>query len=143
LPFCGYHMGDYFAHWLAIGESADEEKLPKLFYVNWFRKGADGKFLWPGYGDNSRVVKWALERVDGGGAAVETPIGLVPTPDSLDTSGLDLSEGAVAALLAVDEDEWRREIPLIEEHYAKFGDRIPEELHDQLQDLEKRIVGEV
>jgi phosphoenolpyruvate carboxykinase (GTP) len=143
LPFCGYHMGDYLGHWLRIGAQApDPAKLPKLFYVNWFRKGADGKFLWPGYGDNSRVVKWVLERVDGQGAATETPIGLVPTVDSLDTSGLGLSEHVVAALVAVDEDEWRREIPLIEEHYAKFGDRLPEELHDELQDLEKRIVGE-
>jgi phosphoenolpyruvate carboxykinase (GTP) len=143
LPFCGYHMGDYLAHWLRMGaEAPDPARLPKLFYVNWFRKGADGKFLWPGYGDNSRVVKWVLERVDGGGAAVETPIGLVPTVDSLDTSGLDLSEATVAALLAVDEDEWRREIPLIDEHYATFGDRMPEALHDELQDLEKRIVGE-
>ncbi len=144
LPFCGYHMGDYLAHWLRIGAGApDPSKLPKLFYVNWFRKGPDGTFLWPGYGDNSRVVKWVLERVDGGGDATETPIGLVPTAESLDTTGLDLSDAAVAALLAVDEDEWRREIPLIEEHFAKFGDRIPEELHDQLQGLEKRIVGEV
>jgi phosphoenolpyruvate carboxykinase (GTP) len=144
LPFCGYHMGDYLAHWLRIGAGApDPAKLPKLFYVNWFRKGADGKFLWPGYGDNSRVVKWVLERVDGRGGVTETPIGLVPTPESLDTSGLDLTDAAVAELLVVDEDEWRREIPLIEEHYAKFGDRIPDELHDQLQGLEKRIVGEL
>jgi phosphoenolpyruvate carboxykinase (GTP) len=137
-------MGDYFAHWLRIGVDApDPSKLPKLFYVNWFRKGADGRYLWPGYGDNSRVLKWVLERVAGRGDATETPIGLVPTPESLDTTGLDLSDAAVAALLAVDEDEWRREIPLIEEHYAKFGDRLPEELHDELQGLEKRIVGDV
>jgi phosphoenolpyruvate carboxykinase (GTP) len=143
LPFCGYHMADYLGHWLRIGAAApDPAKLPKLFYVNWFRKGADGRFLWPGYGDNSRVVKWVLGRVDGVGGATETPIGLVPTVDSLDTSGLDLSDAAVAALVAVDEDEWRREIPLIDEHYAVFGDRMPDELHDQLQDLEKRIVGE-
>jgi phosphoenolpyruvate carboxykinase (GTP) len=114
-----------------------------MFYVNWFRKGADGKFLWPGYGDNSRVLKWVLERVDGVGGAHDTPIGRVPTPEALDTAGLVLDPSVVAALVAVDEDDWRCEIPLIEEHYQTFGARLPEELREQLEELEKRIVGEV
>jgi phosphoenolpyruvate carboxykinase (GTP) len=141
LPFCGYHMGDYFGHWLSIGEHTDASKLPKLFWVNWFRKGADGKFLWPGYGENSRVLKWVVERVQGTGAAVDTAIGRVPTPDAIDTSGLDLPAGTLEQLVSVDEQDWRDELPLIEGHYEKFGDRLPQALKDELANLEKRLAN--
>jgi phosphoenolpyruvate carboxykinase (GTP) len=139
LPFCGYHMADYLGHWLRVGEAADPAKLPRIFYVNWFRKGSNGKFLWPGFGDNSRVVKWIVERVADSGAAVDTPIGRVPAPDALDVAGLSISPAELAELLNVDEDEWRNEIPLIEEYYETLGDRMPEALTDQLRDLEKRL----
>jgi len=141
LPFCGYHMGDYFAHWLSIGEKTSADKLPKLFWVNWFQKGADGKFVWPGYGENSRVVKWIVERVHGTGGAVDTPIGRVPAVDALDVSGLDLPEGVIAQLTTVDEQDWRDELPLIEAHYEKFGDRLPQALKDELAALEKRLAN--
>jgi phosphoenolpyruvate carboxykinase (GTP) len=139
LPFCGYHMGDYFAHWLSIGEQTSADKLPKLFWVNWFRKGDDGKFLWPGFGDNARVLKWVVERVDGEGDAVDTAIGRVPTTGAIDTSGLDLPASTLAQLVNVDEQDWRDELPLIEEHYDKFGDRLPQALKDELANLEKRL----
>jgi phosphoenolpyruvate carboxykinase (GTP) len=139
LPFCGYNMGDYFAHWLRIGETADVQKLPKLFYVNWFRKDADGKFLWPGYGENSRVLAWVFERCDGKAAANDTAIGRLPTPAALHQEGLSLAPGALDELLSVDEDEWRTEMPLIEEHYAVFSDRLPNALRDELDALAKRL----
>jgi phosphoenolpyruvate carboxykinase (GTP) len=139
LPFCGYNMGDYFTHWLRIGETADAQKLPKLFYVNWFRKDADGKFLWPGYGENSRVLAWVFARCDGAAAASDTAIGRLPTPEALPTEGLLLEAGALGELLSVDEDEWRTELPLIEDHYAVFGDRLPSALHDELDALGKRL----
>jgi len=139
LPFCGYNMADYFGHWLKVGGSADASKLPKLFWVNWFRKSPEGKFLWPGFGDNSRVLKWVLERVSGAGEAVNTAIGRVPTPDGIDTTGLDLDAATLAQLLAVDNESWRQEIPLIEGHYATFGSHLPQELRDQLASLEKRL----
>ncbi len=139
LPFCGYNMGDYFAHWLEIGEQTEASKLPKLFWVNWFRKGDDGSFLWPGFGDNSRVIKWVIERLDDSAPAVKTAIGRVPTPDALDTTGLDVDADTLAALLRVDNESWRQEIPLIEAHYAGIGDRMPTELKDQLEQLEKRL----
>ena len=139
LPFCGYHMADYLGHWLDIGRATSPDKLPRIFYVNWFRKGDDGRFLWPGYGENSRVLKWVVERVSGGGEAVRTPIGWVPAPGALDTSGLDVSADDVARLVAVDVDEWRREVPSIEEHFAFLGDRVPSALRDQLAELEKRL----
>jgi phosphoenolpyruvate carboxykinase (GTP) len=141
LPFCGYHMGDYFAHWLDIGESADASRLPRLFYVNWFRKGADGKFLWPGYGENSRVLAWIFERCADDAAALDTPIGRIPGPGALATAGLSLAPGALDELLAVDPDAWRAELPLIEEHYAQFGDRLPQALREELAALEKRLAG--
>ncbi len=146
LPFLGYNVGDYFAHWLEVGQGPDgsgasPEKLPKLFWVNWFRKGTDGTFLWPGFGENSRVLKWVLERVAGTAEPVDTPIGRVPPVDGLDTSGLDLDEATVAELLAVDPEAWRTEIDLIEDHYRKVGKRLPHELADQLRELEKRLVG--
>ncbi len=139
LPFCGYNMADYFGHWLRIGAGADPEKLPKLFYVNWFRRDADGKFLWPGYGDNSRVLEWVFERSGGGGEAVETPIGWVPAPEAIDIEGLDVSKEDLDELLRVDAEEWRREVPLIREHYAQFGDRLPQALRRTIDELERRL----
>ncbi len=138
LPFCGYNMGDYFAHWLEIGER-DGAELPKLFWVNWFRKGEDGRFLWPGFGDNSRVIKWIVERIEGTGEAVDTPIGRVPSPSAIDTSGLDLDEGTMTELVTVDAESWRAEVPQIEAHYANIGERLPDTLRDELQELEKRL----
>jgi phosphoenolpyruvate carboxykinase (GTP) len=139
LPFCGYNMADYFAHWLRIGERADPEKLPKLFLVNWFRRDADGHFLWPGYGDNSRVLEWVFERAGSRGDAVETPIGWVPAPGAIDIEGLDVSKEDLEELLRVDADEWQSEVPLIREHYAQFGDRLPEALRGTLDELERRL----
>ncbi|WP_208027252.1 phosphoenolpyruvate carboxykinase (GTP) [Rhabdothermincola sediminis] len=139
LPFCGYNMGDYFAHWLSIGEASAVDKLPKLFWVNWFRKGEDGSFLWPGFGENSRVLKWIVERVEGRGEATETPIGWVPTLDALDRTGLNVDEATLAELLEVDPEAWRQEIPLIENHFEFIGERLPDELRDELRQLEKRL----
>jgi phosphoenolpyruvate carboxykinase (GTP) len=139
LPFCGYNMADYFGHWLRIGREADAAKLPRLFYVNWFRKGADGNFLWPGYGENSRVLEWVFERCAGRAEAVQTPIGYLPTPDGIPRDGLDVSPEAMAELLRVDSDEWRNELQLIGDHYDKLGDRVPAELFDELARLEKRL----
>jgi phosphoenolpyruvate carboxykinase (GTP) len=139
LPFCGYNMGDYFGHWLKIGESADASKLPKIFWVNWFRKSPEGTFLWPGFGENSRVLEWVLDRVEGGSDAVDTAIGRVPTPDALDLDGLDLDAATLTELLRVDNEAWRQEIPLIEGHYAHIGEAIPGALRDQLAALEKRL----
>ena len=141
LPFCGYNIGDYIAHWLDIGRVSSADKLPKLFWVNWFRKGHDGKFLWPGYGDNSRVLKWVLERVAGGGEATETPIGFVPTLDAIDTSGLTVEDETMREVLAVDNEAWREEVPLIEKHFAAIGAHLPHEMRDQLADLEKRLAS--
>ena len=138
LPFCGYNMGDYFAHWLDIGRK-EGAQLPRLYWVNWFRKGEDGKFLWPGFGDNSRVLKWVVERVAGGGEAVDTPIGRVPSPSAIDVSGLELPAATLEELLRVDAESWRAEVPLLEGHYAKFGDQLPPALRDELSDLEKRL----
>jgi len=139
LPFCGYNMADYFGHWLEIGTATDADKLPKLFWVNWFRRGGDGSFLWPGFGENSRVLKWILERVTGEGRAVDTAIGRVPADGALDTTGLDIDPAVVAELTTVDREKWRLELPQIESHYEKFGERLPGVLHDQLKDLEKRL----
>uniref|UniRef100_A0A832I1L5 Phosphoenolpyruvate carboxykinase [GTP] n=1 Tax=Eiseniibacteriota bacterium TaxID=2212470 RepID=A0A832I1L5_UNCEI len=139
LPFCGYHMGDYFAHWLAVGARADGAKLPRIFYVNWFRKGADGKFLWPGYGENSRVLKWIFERVTGAAKAVDTPIGRLPAPGSLDLAGLDVPAANLEEVLRVDVDGWSRELPQVRAHYEKFGARLPQGLRDELAALEARL----
>jgi phosphoenolpyruvate carboxykinase (GTP) len=138
LPFCGYHMADYFAHWLKQGRR-EGAQLPKIFYVNWFRKDDDGKFLWPGFGENSRVLAWIVRRCEGEGEAVETPIGLLPAPGAIDVDGLDLPEGAMEELLRVDADEWRAEIPGIREHFSRFSDRLPDELRAQLDALEQRL----
>ena len=139
LPFCGYNMGDYFAHWLQMGKSTDESKLPKIFYVNWFRKDADGGWLWPGFGENSRVLKWIVERVTGKAEAVETPLGYLPASGAIDTNGLDVTEEQMAELLNVDAEEWLREIDSIREHYARFGDRLPAALSEELAALEARL----
>jgi phosphoenolpyruvate carboxykinase (GTP) len=139
LPFCGYNMADYFQHWLDVGKKADAAKLPKIFYVNWFRKDPNGKWLWPGYGENSRVLEWVFQRVAGRGEADETPIGSVPSHGAIDTTGLDVSEADMAELLRVDRADWLAEVPLIREHYALFGDRIPAELVEAVDDLERRL----
>ncbi|HPB46593.1 MAG TPA: phosphoenolpyruvate carboxykinase domain-containing protein, partial [Microthrixaceae bacterium] len=122
-------------------EGADAEKLPKMFWVNWFRKDSDGKFMWPGYGDNSRVLKWVLERLDGSADATETAIGNVPTVDAIDRTGLDIDDEMMAKILEVDNDAWRQEIPLVEGHFAFIGERLPTEMRDELADLEKRLAN--
>jgi len=141
LPFCGYNMADYFAHWLSFARDHDEAKLPKIFYVNWFRKGEDGRWLWPGFGENSRVLEWVFDRTDGGADALETPIGYLPTLESLDVSGVHVTAADMAELLNVDVDEWRLEVPGIREYYAKFGDRLPAALHSQVDQLEARLAN--
>jgi len=139
LPFIGYHVGDYLQHWPDIGAKADQSKLPKIFYVNWFRKDKDGNFLWPGYGENSRVLKWIFERVSGKGKAVKTAIGYMPTPDAIDTTGLDISEETMKELLTIRKDEWLKEIESIKEHYKNYEPKLPQELKNQLAALEKRV----
>lgn len=141
LPFCGYNMADYFAHWLKIGKRADSTKLPKIFFVNWFRRDEDGRFMWPGYGENSRVLKWVFERVDGRSSAHQTPIGLLPSPDAIDTTSLDIAADDLAALLSVDTAGWSTAVPQIKEHYAKFGDHLPAELSAALDTLERSLTA--
>ncbi|MDE3257206.1 MAG: phosphoenolpyruvate carboxykinase (GTP) [Gemmatimonadota bacterium] len=138
LPFCGYNMGDYFKHWFKIGAMLDGN-APRIFYVNWFRKDAEGNWLWPGFGENSRVLKWICERIDGTADAIETPIGYVPTPEALDLDGLDIPDADVEALLSVDPDAWRAELPDIRDFYAGFGNRLPAELLTELNALEERL----
>ncbi len=138
LPFCGYHMGDYFAHWLKMGEKGGA-KMPKIFYVNWFRKSPEGKFLWPGYAENSRVLKWIFERCDGTAEAVDTPIGKVPTEEALDTDGLSIDDSDLKVLLTVDTEGWKEELPMIKQHFATFGDKLPGGLKEELAALEKRL----
>ena len=139
LPFMGYNAGDYMRHWLEIGQTGDTDKLPKLFWVNWFRKDQDGAFMWPGFGDNVRVLKWVLERLDGGGDAVDTPIGFVPTVDAIDRTGLDLDDATMSSILEVDRDSWKGEIPLIADHFAFIGERLPDTVARQLDELEDRL----
>ena len=139
LPFCGYNMGDYFGHWLSIGREVEAEKLPRIFYVNWFRKSADGSWLWPGYGENSRVLKWIFDRVSGMGKAVETPIGYLPPPAAIDTSGLDIPQENMELLLHVDVQEWLQEVESIKEHYRRLGDKLPQALKSELEALEDRL----
>jgi phosphoenolpyruvate carboxykinase (GTP) len=140
LPFCGYHMGDYFGHWLSMPGRSDEAKLPRIYGVNWFRKDADGQFLWPGYGDNSRVLDWICRRLDGEAGALDTPIGAVPRPEDLNLDGLAPDAAAkVDEALAVDVDAWRAELPNIREHFDRFGDRLPAALRDELAALERRL----
>ena len=137
-PFCGYNMGDYFQHWLDMGDKLGD-KAPKIFYVNWFRKTTDGRWLWPGFGENSRVLKWMCDRVEGKVDAVKTPIGLLPKKENLDLKGLSISATDMEELLKVDIDSWKKEIPDIEKHFAQFGDRLPVRLKKQLEELSKRL----
>ncbi|MCG6533498.1 MAG: phosphoenolpyruvate carboxykinase (GTP) [Syntrophales bacterium LBB04] len=139
LPFCGYHMGDYFSHWLNVGRKTEPDKLPQIFYVNWFRKTPEGKWLWPGYGENSRVLKWVVERIGGTGKAQETPIGYVPAEDGLDLAGMDISPEEVKNALHVDPDEWKKELPGMKEHLGTFGDRLPQEMLTEYEKLKNRL----
>ncbi|MGC2167688.1 MAG: phosphoenolpyruvate carboxykinase (GTP) [Acidimicrobiales bacterium] len=139
LPFCGYNMADYFAHWLTFSKRFDESTLPKIFYVNWFRKGEDGRWLWPGYGENSRVLEWIFERTAGRGEAAETAIGYVPTTSAIDLEGLSVTPEDIEQLLRVDHDEWRAELPRIRDHYAQFNERLPAELHQMAHELDERL----
>ncbi len=139
LPFLGYHAGDYFAHWVKLGKHADAMKLPKVFYVNWFRRDAENKFVWPGFGENIRVLKWAIERLEGTATAVDTPIGRVPAPGALDTAGLDVSDDQLATALEVHLDEWRAEVPGIQAWFDKIGEKVPSALRDELESLKQRL----
>jgi len=139
LPFCGYNMGDYFRHWLEVGQATDPAKLPRIYYVNWFRKDENGKFLWPGFGENSRVLKWVVQRLSGEAEAAESPIGNLPTREALDTDGLDIPEADVAVLLSADPAAWKREAELIRDHFGTFGDRLPPEFWDIYQGLLDRL----
>jgi phosphoenolpyruvate carboxykinase (GTP) len=139
LPFCGYNMGDYFGHWLEIGTHSQSSKLPKIYYVNWFRQDESGKFLWPGYGENSRVLKWIFERCNGTANALETPIGRLPSPGDLDMRGLDIPAANLAKLLSVDINGWIGEVPLIREHFARFGNHLPQGLREEVNRLEQRL----
>jgi phosphoenolpyruvate carboxykinase (GTP) len=141
LPFIGYHVGDYLSHWFEMGKQADESKLPKVFGVNWFRRDAGGSWLWPGFGDNARVLRWVVERLEGTADAVETPVGLVPAPGALDTTGLDMDAEDLAKALAVDPGEWRAELPLIEEWFDTVGEKLPSQLRDELATLRSRLEG--
>jgi phosphoenolpyruvate carboxykinase (GTP) len=138
LPFCGYHMGDYFAHWLKMGEKGGA-KMPKIFYVNWFRKNKDGKFMWPGYAENSRVLKWIFERCDGKADAVDTPIGKVPADGAIDVKGVKVDPADMREMTSVDKEGWKAELPMIKEHFAIFGAKLPQVLREQLAALEKRL----
>ncbi|MBA3417771.1 MAG: phosphoenolpyruvate carboxykinase (GTP) [Geodermatophilaceae bacterium] len=141
LPFIGYNAGDYLNHWLQIGKNADAAKLPKIFYVNWFRRGEDGHYLWPGFGENSRVLKWVIERIEGTAAAAETVVGYVPAEGALDTAGLDVPAEDLARALDVNAAEWREELPLIREWFDKFGESLPTTMRDELAALEQRLGG--
>lgn len=139
LPFCGYHMGDYFAHWLALGKAADQTKLPKIYAVNWFRKGEQGEFLWPGFGENSRVLKWIFERISGLGKGMDSPIGILPSETGIDLSGLSLDKKAVEGLLTIEPKKWLEEVSELERYFALFGEHLPEEFKSQLQGLKERL----
>jgi phosphoenolpyruvate carboxykinase (GTP) len=139
LPFCGYNYADYFAHWLGMEKATDPDKLPKIFFVNWFRRDDDGRFLWPGFGENSRVLKWIFERVDGTADAVDTPIGKLPTKDALDTDGLEIDEADLDTILSVDTEGWTAALPQIREHFAQFGDRLPAALNVEVDSLEAKL----
>jgi len=139
LPFCGYNMADYWAHWLSFEDRMDKANLPRIFYVNWFRKSADGHFLWPGFGDNSRVLEWVFERCAGRGEAVETSIGYLPAPGTIDTEGLDIKAGDMTGLLLVDRDGWRAELPGIVEYFSQFGNRLPAAISTQAEALRRRL----
>jgi phosphoenolpyruvate carboxykinase (GTP) len=139
LPFCGYNMGDYFAHWLSLSQRTDRSKLPKIYFVNWFRKSADGKFLWPGYGENIRVLKWICERVEGAGKSRKAAIGNLPTEDALDISGLNISTEDIKTLTVADTEGWKKEVDDIGANYAKFGSHLPKALGAKLDELRQRL----
>ncbi len=139
LPFCGYNYADYFAHWLSMEKATDPAKLPKIFFVNWFRRDDDGRYLWPGFGENSRVLKWVFERVNGDADAIDTPIGKLPTQESLDTDGLEIDQADLDTILSVDIDGWKAAVPQIREHFARFGDRLPDALHAEVDTLEAKL----
>jgi phosphoenolpyruvate carboxykinase (GTP) len=139
LPFCGYNYGDYFAHWLSMKDRTDVANLPKIFFVNWFRRDEDGRFLWPGFGENARVLKWVFERVDGTVDAIDSPIGKLPVPDQLDLSGLDINQADLDTLLAVDTEGWKGAVSQIREHFDSFGDRLPAELNAAVDQLEAAL----
>ena len=141
LPFCGYHIGDYLKHWLSFAGRADRKRLPKVFFVNWFRKTPEGRWLWPGYGENSRVLKWICERVENSGKAVESPVGWLPTLDALDLDGLDLSHDDLRALLRVDTNEWMPEIEDAAAYFAKLGDKLPPPIAQQLAEFRSRLTA--
>lgn len=141
LPFCGYHMGDYWAHWLSFAYRTDRSKLPKIFFVNWFRKNGAGQWLWPGFGENIRVLKWICERVDGTGQAKETPIGFLPSPGALDLAGLEISHENQQELLRVDAASWNKEAQDAEAYFSQFGDKMPKELKGELRELVRRLAG--
>jgi phosphoenolpyruvate carboxykinase (GTP) len=141
LPFCGYHMGDYFGHWLDLGAKSDPDALPRIYTVNWFRKD-DGRWLWPGFGDNSRVLKWVFERCAGTADADDTPVGRVPRPGALDLDGLDLADEDLAALVGIDAHQWQVEADSIEHHFARFGDKLPSALLAQLEALRSRLASQ-
>ncbi|MCB1254837.1 MAG: phosphoenolpyruvate carboxykinase (GTP), partial [Austwickia sp.] len=139
LPFIGYNAADYVQHWINIGKTHGEEGLPKIFQVNWFRKDENGKFVWPGFGDNVRVLKWVIDRLEGKAEGVETPVGIMPKPEELDVTGLDLTPEQVATAVEYDEAGWKNEIPMIEEWLGKFGEKLPQELKDEFEGLKKRV----
>ena len=138
-PFAGYNMADYFAHWLEMGEKMDADKAPKIFHVNWFRKDEDGNFLWPGFGDNMRVLLWILDRCEGKADAVESPIGLLPKEDGIDTTDLDITADQLKELLTVDREVWLEDVENQKEYFKQFGDRLPKEITEQLETLEKNL----
>lgn len=139
LPFCGYNYADYFAHWLSMADRTDESKLPRIFFVNWFRRDEDGRFLWPGFGENSRVLKWVFERVNGTADAIDTPIGKLPPKDSLDLKGLEIDDKDLDAILSVDTTGWKAAVPQIRDHFARFGDKLPDELNKAVDELEAAL----
>jgi phosphoenolpyruvate carboxykinase (GTP) len=139
LPFCGYNMGDYFAHWLSMAQRTDRGKLPKIFFVNWFRTNAEGKYLWPGFGENSRVLKWIVERIEGTGRAHRTAIGCLPPPDAIDLTGIDVPAADMVEILSVDVEGWKRGLDEIAAVHDKFGDHLPQELRDQMASLRQRL----
>jgi phosphoenolpyruvate carboxykinase (GTP) len=139
LPFIGYHVGDYLKHWVGIGKKSSPDKLPKIFYVNWFRRGEGGKFLWPGYGENSRILKWAIERLEGSADAIETPLGFAPSPGAIDVAGLDVSPADMEAAVRVDVSEWQSELPLIDEWFKTIGPKLPSEMGVELEKLRSKV----
>ncbi len=142
LPFCGYNMGDYLGHWLSMASRTERSKLPKIFFVNWFRKDAEGRWLWPGYGENSRVLKWICERVEGSAQALRTPVGYLPCPDALDTSGLRIDRSSLQQLLSVDREGWKKEAANVAQYYERFGQRVPNALYKELSALQHRLESE-